>query len=60
MMVINFRQGIGFDIEYNEDICHIVDTGGEKHKLYSYQGAIILLPFIKIYLGNFEEIGEET
>jgi len=58
MMVINLRQGIGFDIEYNEDICHIVDTGEKHETLHSYNGIIILLPFIKIYIGEFDQVGE--
>lgn len=58
MLIINFRQGIGFDIEYNEDICHIVETGAENDTLHSYNGIILLLPFIKIYFGDFAQIGE--
>lgn len=53
MLIIKFRQGIGLDIEYNEDICHLVEDGDEKSTgLYAYTGAIILLPFLKIYLKN--------
>jgi hypothetical protein len=58
MVLINLRQGFGFDIEYNEDICHIVDTGERYDTLHSYNGIIILLPFIKIYIGQFDQIGE--
>ena len=58
MLIINFRQGIGFDIEYNEDICHIVDTGEQYDKLHTYDGIILLLPFLKIYFGSFRQIGE--
>jgi hypothetical protein len=58
MMVINLRQGIGFDIEYNEDICHIVDTGEKNDTLHAYEGSNILLPFRKIYIGEFDQIGE--
>lgn len=58
MIVINLRQGFGFDIEYNEDICHIVDNGEANDSLYTYSGAIILLPFIKIYIGEFDKLGE--
>ena len=58
MLVINFRQGFGFDIEYNEDICHIVDTGEKYDTLHSYSGIILLLPFLKIYFGEFDQIGE--
>lgn len=58
MLIIKFRQGIGLDIEYNEDICHLVEDGDEKSTgLYAYTGAIILLPFLKIYIGDFEELG---
>lgn len=58
MIVINIRQGFGFDIEYNEDICHIVDTGEEYDTLHAFNGAIIMLPFLKIYIGEFDQIGE--
>ncbi len=58
MLVINLRQGFGFDIEYNEDICHIVDTGDKHDTLHSYSGIILLLPFLKIYFGEFSQIGE--
>jgi len=58
MFIINFRQGFGFDIEYNEDICHIVDTGEKHDTLHAYNGIILLLPFLKIYFGNFDQIGE--
>jgi hypothetical protein len=58
MLIINLRQGIGFDIEYNEDICHIVETGAEHDTLHSYNGIILLLPFLKIYFGEFHQIGE--
>lgn len=58
MIVINLRQGIGFDIEYNEDICHVVETEDEKTKLLAYTGIIIILPFIKVYVGTFDELAE--
>ena len=58
MMVINLRQGFGFDIEYNEDICHIVDTGEKHDTLHAYHGIILLLPFLKIYIGEFNQLGE--
>ena len=58
MMVINLRQGIGFDIEYNEDICHIADTHEVTDGLFAFIGIIILLPFIKIYIGEMNLIGD--
>jgi hypothetical protein len=58
MLVINLRHGFGFDIEYNEDICHIVDTGDRHDTLHAFSGIILMLPFLKIYLGEFDQIGE--
>lgn len=58
MIVIKARQGIGLDIEYNEDICHIVDVGEENDVMYAFSGAIIMLPFVKMYMGHFEPLGE--
>jgi hypothetical protein len=58
MIVVELRQGIGLDIEYNENICHIIDDGSDVDKLYAYQGVLIKLPFISIYIGEFEEIGK--
>jgi hypothetical protein len=51
-----FRQGIGFDIEYNEDICHVLETS-EGDNMYSFAGVIIMLPFFKLYIGELVEIG---
>ena len=58
MLIVKLRQGFGFDIEYNEDICHIVDTGEEHDTLHIYHGIILLLPFLKIYIGEFSQLGE--
>jgi hypothetical protein len=58
MLVINLRHGFGFDIEYNEDICHIVETGEGTETLHAFNGIILLLPFLKIYLGDFGKIGD--
>ena len=58
MIVFDLRQGIGFDIEFNETICHIIDDGGDNDKLFAYSGILIKLPFVSVYIGEFEEIGE--
>lgn len=60
MVMIELRQGFGFDIEYNEDICHIADTDEIENGLFAYVGIIILLPFIKIYIGEMNLIGGPT
>ena len=60
MILIELRQGFGLDIEYNEDICHIADTDEIENGLFAYEGIIILLPFIKIYIGEMNLIGGPT
>ena len=57
MMLIELRQGIGLDIEFNQDICHIASTDEIEDGLFAFIGIIILLPFIKIYIGDMNLIG---
>lgn len=57
MLLIELRQGIGLDIEFNQDICHIADTDEVKDGLFAFVGIIILLPFVKIYIGDMNLIG---
>ena len=57
MILIELRQGIGLDIEFNQDICHIADTDAIENGLFAFIGIIILLPFIKIYIGDMNLIG---
>lgn len=57
MIVIELRQGFGLDIEFNNDICHIADTDEVTDGLFAFIGIIILLPFIKIYIGDMNLIG---
>jgi len=58
MIMFKFRQGIGFDIEYNEDICHIV-TNGTDENVVAFAGALIKIPFITIYIGDFYDLEDE-
>ena len=58
MIMFKFRQGIGLDIEYNEDICHIVSNGDEE-QVVAFCGALIKLPFLTIYIGDFFDL-EDT
>jgi len=60
MIVINLRQGIGIDIEFNEDICHIAQTDETEYGLFSFSGVIILLPFCKIYIGDMDFVCDVT
>ena len=57
MFIIELRQGFGLDIEFNQDICHIADTDEVEEGLFAFIGIIILLPFIKIYIGDMNLIG---
>lgn len=60
MIVINLRQGIGIDIEFNEDICHIAHTDETEYGLFSFSGVIVLLPFLKIYIGDMDYVCDVT
>lgn len=57
MITLNPRLGIGLDIEYNEDICHIVAFGdSDKEEVLAFMGIIIKLPFVSIYIGDFFDL----
>ena len=57
MITINTRLGIGLDVEYNEDICHIVQFGDDdKEEVVAFMGIIIKLPFVSIYIGDFFDL----
>lgn len=56
MITTNIRTGIGFDIEYNNDICHIVEFDGEDEEVVAFMGIIIKIPFFSIYIGDFFEL----
>jgi len=55
MIAINNRLGIGFDIEHNEDICHVVGDD-EGRFVASFEGLIIRIPFFSVYIGEFSEL----
>lgn len=56
MITFNPRLGIGFDIEHNEDICHIVEFDNDKEEVVAFMGIIIKIPFVSIYIGDFFEL----
>lgn len=58
MIIIELRQGFGLDIEFNNDICHIASTHEIEDGLFAFIGIILLLPFIKIYIGDMNLIGK--
>lgn len=59
MILVRLRQGIGFDIEYSEDICHVgVNSSDQKESVVGFHGAIIKLPFFQIYWGDMFEVCE--
>jgi hypothetical protein len=58
-VTLHFRNGFGFDIEYNEDICHVVGLNkeGEEEEtniVASFQGVIIKIPLVSLYIGDWE------
>ncbi len=59
MIVMNMRLGIGFDIEHNDTICHVVGDD-EGRFIAAYEGLIIKLPFLSIYIGEFAELDPEV
>ena len=63
-VVLNFRNGFGFDIEHNEDIIHVISVEGkdgeEEQTLGGFVGIIVRLPLLAIYIGDFHEIDEEV
>jgi hypothetical protein len=55
------RLGIGFDIEHNDTIIHIIDNEDGKGKiLAAYEGIIIKLPFLSIYYGEFAKFDKRV
>ncbi len=56
MVVVKLRQGIGLDVEYNEDICHIIQSDEGNEEFVAFQGALIKLPFVTIYIGDFFDL----
>lgn len=58
MFLFRPRQGIGLDIEYNEDIIHRVVFGDDTEEYLGFNGIIIKLPLCQIYLGDFMEMDD--
>ena len=58
MIHVNLRQGVGLDIEYNQNICYMAKTGDGRDVMLTFEGVIILLPFVKLHIGDFTEIFE--
>tara|TARA_R110000782_G_scaffold61862_3_gene127311 strand:- start:118 stop:315 length:198 start_codon:yes stop_codon:yes gene_type:complete len=56
---LNSRLGIGFDIEHNEDICHVVGDDDGRF-VAAFMGLIIKVPFLSIYIGEFTELDPEV
>ena len=59
MIAFDIRTGFGFDIEANDTICHVVGDADGRF-MASFNGLIIKVPFLSIYIGTFEEFDEEV
>ena len=56
---LNSRLGFGFDIEHNEDICHVVGDDDGRF-VAAFMGLIIKVPFLSIYIGEFAKLDTEV
>lgn len=58
MITFNTRLGIGFDIEHNEDIIHMVGKTSDEEDATpaAFVGLIIKIPFLSCYIGDFYEL----
>ena len=56
MITFNARLGIGFDIEHNESIIHMVGVTEEEKIPAAFIGLIIKVPFFSCYIGDFYEL----
>ena len=56
MILVELRQGFGLDIEFNDSICYVADTDEVEDGLFAFVGVIILLPFVKIHIGEINHI----
>lgn len=58
MIVFNVRLGIGFDIEHNTDICHIIEYEDGEETIMAFEGLLLKFPFFSIYIGDFIDLKE--
>lgn len=58
MFLFRLRQGIGLDIEYNEDIVHRVVFDDDTMEYLGFNGIIIKLPLCQIYLGDMFDMDD--
>lgn len=55
-LYLSFRQGIGIDIEYNEEIRHTMIFDNGEEETVAFVGIIIKLPLFQIYIGDYYEL----
>ena len=56
MLRFTFRQGVGIDIEYIEEICYIAVQENGHEVMLGFNGMILKLPFIQIEWGDVFEL----
>lgn len=59
MFLFRPRQGIGLDIEYNDDVIHRVVYGDDTEEYMGFVGIIIKLPLCQIYIGDMFGMDED-
>jgi len=52
-LIVNFRLGIGFDIEHNEINRYGVEYEDGQDGTICFVGLIIKIPFVEILIGEF-------
>ena len=57
---IPLPQRLWFDIEYTDEVCHVVGiedkNGNEVDVVGAFEGIIIKLPLLSIYLGSWDQL----
>ena len=56
MIRFALRQGIGFDIEYNDEICYVAIEDEERELMLGFNGIILKIPFVQIEIGDMFEM----
>lgn len=60
MIFVAFRHGIGFDMEATDDIIHVAGSEEGGNFLVAFNGMLIKLPLLSIYVGTFEEFDQQV
>lgn len=61
-IIIKTRLGFGFDFQYEEELCYrigiVYEDGTEDEDIIGFVGNILRLPFLVIFIGEFNSMTE--